>query len=235
MRLLLRKQGVWHRLDSLKYQNDLGEGPAIVPVIDEICQNPVESLSEIQEMKEEQEVIDLTLNDEPHMALVPALETHNPSAFRICNSVDGTPETSTCSTPKPIILAESELHMNLDTLLGCLRIDELKTLAKTLQLKPSQRVRKSCTCLRTMISNQFQKQELISTILRISSSQSILSTPRDTFPVSTTYFQTECPSGRKRLRIQQERVREMALRLLSEYFGPPRLPTNILQSEMHKS
>jgi Fanconi-associated nuclease 1 len=67
-KLLLRKSDTWHRLDSLKFEAEIGSTDAIVQAINEICAVPgqvkVDPVDEYeQDAMEEREVIDLTFDD----------------------------------------------------------------------------------------------------------------------------------------------------------------------------
>jgi Fanconi-associated nuclease 1 len=67
-KLLLRKSDTWHRLDSLKFEAEIGSTEALIQAINEICAVPgqvkVDPVDEHeQDAMEEREVIDLTFDD----------------------------------------------------------------------------------------------------------------------------------------------------------------------------
>ncbi|KAF9246229.1 VRR-NUC domain-containing protein [Melanogaster broomeanus] len=191
VKLLLRKQDTWHRLDTLKYQDELGSVSAIIDAIDELCPVGPESLNDLEEeeMIEEREVIDLTMDNDP-------------DTFTVTTPVEaGASETS--SECRTLVLARSEREMDLETLLDCLRTDELK------------------------------KEELIKTLLRTSSSQTtLLSFARrndGAKPKGSCHHQTKLPFSKRSLQTQQERLKEIALRSLVKCIKVDQEFVNIIQ------
>lgn len=136
VRLLLRKPATWYRLDNLKYENELGGSDAIIAAIDEICEARPDSPDIIQDLKEEHEVIDLTLDVKLSQSAEPTYED-----ARNLMVWDHSGNSDTLDTRKSNTLAESENEMDLETLLGCLKTGELKAIAKQFQLKPNGTVR----------------------------------------------------------------------------------------------
>lgn len=131
VKLLLRKQDTWHRLDTLKYERELGSVSAIVNAIDELCQ-VTPGISDVvrKEEPEEQGIVDLTMDESV---------THLQQEQDKPASVDAeAPEPS--SRNRPLTLARSEREMDLKSLLECLRVDELRAVAKQLKLKTNQKV-----------------------------------------------------------------------------------------------
>lgn len=122
VKLLLRKQDTWHRLDTLKYESELGSVSAIVTAIDELCQvGPDASDVAKKEESEERAIVDLTIDENlPQEPDEPA-------------SVDA--GSLELSQSRPLALARSEREMDLKSLLECLKMDELKAVAKQLKLK----------------------------------------------------------------------------------------------------
>ncbi|EGN95749.1 hypothetical protein SERLA73DRAFT_76815 [Serpula lacrymans var. lacrymans S7.3] len=130
IRLLLRRPDKWHRLDSLKYQAELGTRANIIDAIKELCKFD----EEVEIKAEEQEVIDLTLDD---------YDTYSPPSLPQVQAQAG---PSTCAEvkdepPEPdlTVLAEDESKMDLRCLLECLTVDELKSFAKDMKVKTVQK------------------------------------------------------------------------------------------------
>lgn len=128
VKLLLRKQETWHRLDALNYERELGSTPAIVAAIDELCRVG-SGPSGVVEEAEEREAVDLTMDES-----VANLQQEQ-SKLAIVNA-----ESLEPSENRPLALARSEREMDLKSLLECLKVDELKDVAKQLKLKANQRV-----------------------------------------------------------------------------------------------
>ena len=128
VKLLLRKQETWHRLDALNYERELGSTPAIVAAIDELCRVG-SGPSGVVEESEEREAVDLTMDES-----VANLQQEQ-SKLAIVNA-----ESLEPSENRPLALARSEREMDLKSLLECLKVDELKDVAKQLKLKANQRV-----------------------------------------------------------------------------------------------
>ncbi|KAF8447634.1 VRR-NUC domain-containing protein [Boletus edulis BED1] len=176
VKLLLRKQDTWHRLDALKYESELGSTEAIVAAIDELCQIGPEPLDLIKQEEQRQEVVDLTMDE-------------------------------SSSEDKPIALAKCEREMDLKSLLECLRVDELKDVAKQLKRKPKQK-----------------KDDLIKDLLNASSSQSTLTSYASRDSKGRSYHQAKLPFCK--LKPQKDRLKEIVLRHIvrcvrvdEEFFG----------------
>ncbi|KIK92306.1 hypothetical protein PAXRUDRAFT_830065 [Paxillus rubicundulus Ve08.2h10] len=203
VKLLLRKQDTWHRLDTLKYQDELGSVSAIIDAIDELCQISPESLDDVkEEEEEEQEVIDLTTDDnsDTFSATNDKQEGDQPALTDTdCHVEAGASGTS--SEARTLLLARSEREMDLETLLHCLRIDELKVLAK--QMLPK---------------TNHKKEDFIEALLRISSSQLTLLNFAQVNSCAkskgTCYRQTKLPFSKQPRKTQQERLKELTLRSL---------------------
>lgn len=159
MKLCLRKSERWHRFDSLKYQAELGEG--IPDAIAELCQRPQlqppsssDVVAEIKvEIKEEPilanlappedckpnpvEVIDLTLDsdDEAERERQPLA---GPSHIQTSTPP---PPTTTTAEPDYSFFAEDAESASLRELMECLRVEELKALAKQVKVKRTLNVR----------------------------------------------------------------------------------------------
>lgn len=196
VRLLLRKPDTWNRLDSLKYQHELGGHEAIIAAVDEICQNQPRSPDKMQDMSATREIIDLTVECEHGETVESALD-HNEARSSKTSVLDS------MDVSKSVVLAEDENQMDLEALLDCLKADELKTIARQLQLKPK---------------GKGKKQELIASVLRAASSQSTLTfvpTPNGSHGIkSTALAQTPLPFEKPKTRSQLERLRTMVFRIL---------------------
>ncbi|KAG1782315.1 hypothetical protein EV702DRAFT_1176606 [Suillus placidus] len=183
-KLLLRKFNAWHRLDSLKYEAEMGSKDGLIQAIDEICFVPgqvkVDAIDEeaAKMSVEEREIIDLT--DDVYLPPslpshilqsqeIPAPHLHQPTlpasstikteevpilldATFAANAIAGPssikledlPMADTKlmnyvdTLPEPAgILAEDESQMDLPALLECLRVDELRYIAKQMRVKAS--------------------------------------------------------------------------------------------------
>lgn len=129
IRLCLRKTDKWHRLDSLKYQGELGDD--ILDAVHELCSDSdASSLKPYDHVKvEEKEIIDFTF-DERSQQPVPG-----PS-----NSQEPNCESAIRTEPDYSVFAEDDSHASLCELLECLLMDELKTIAKQMKLKLATKV-----------------------------------------------------------------------------------------------
>jgi Fanconi-associated nuclease 1 len=187
-KLLLRKPNAWHRLDSLKYEAELGSKEGLIQAIDEICFVPgqvkVNTIDEeaAKMSVEEREIIDLTDDVYPPPSLpshilqpreIPASHSHQPESPISCTikteevsiPVDTTVSAANAITgPSSIkvedlpmadttfmsygeellepagILAEDESQMDLPVLLECLKVDELRGIAKQMRVKANSKV-----------------------------------------------------------------------------------------------
>ncbi|KAH7889505.1 hypothetical protein F5I97DRAFT_1844717 [Phlebopus sp. FC_14] len=199
VKLLLRKQDAWHRLDSLKYHDELGGTAALVAAMEELCRSGPNS-SDCPE-EHEQNVTDMKLDNKLKIRSSTTVEE-----VQLPTSPT-TVQTSTRAAAKspgfvwPIhSLAQGETEMDLQTMLNCLRLDELKVVAKQMQLKPTQK-----------------KDDLIAAMLHASASQTTLGFAQ-TIKYSNSkhdgYRQMKLPFAKSPLKIQQERLREIALQYL---------------------
>ncbi|KAG1817309.1 hypothetical protein EV424DRAFT_1472919 [Suillus variegatus] len=181
-KLLLRKFNAWHRLDSLKYEAEIGSKEGLIQAIDEICFVPgqvkVDTIDDeaVKMSVEEREIIDLTDAPrslpsrilQPQEILAPHLYQPTPltpliikteevpipldATLSAANALAGPssikledlPMANTKlmnhveTLPEPgVILAEDESQMDLPTLLECLRVDELRCIAKQMRVKAS--------------------------------------------------------------------------------------------------
>ena len=134
VRLCLRKEDKWHRLDQLKYQREIGDPAKITNAIRQLC-NDHEAPKTQEVNQEETEIIDLTLDDEEDEpqtkftaapVLTPKVEEHPEDANLSQASSSDVQDTN---------LAEDETKMTLRELLECLNAVELKKFAKQMKLK----------------------------------------------------------------------------------------------------
>lgn len=184
-KLLLRKFNAWHRLDSLKYEAEIGSKEGLIQAIKEICFVPgqvkVDTIDDeaVKMSVEEREIIDLTDAPrslpsrilQPQEILAPHLYQFTPltpliikteevpipldATLSAANALAGPssikledlPMANTKlmnhveTLPEPgVILAEDESQMDLPTLLECLRVDELRCIAKQMRVKASSKV-----------------------------------------------------------------------------------------------
>jgi hypothetical protein len=223
VRLCLRKEDKWHRLDQLKYQRDIGDPAKIKQAIRELCNDgSVHEEPSEQEVKQgEPEIIDLTLDDEDDEPQ--SISTAAPVQTLIVEEESEEPGLSQASSdvvdPGPLALAEDETKMENRELLECLNADELKKFAKQMKLKLNGTV-----CLRHSIP-QFdhcmwrintQRATLVNALLEASSTQKTIN-----FPVVSSSSkpqklkQTQLPfAATKIMKTQQERLREMVIKVL---------------------
>ncbi|KAG2100148.1 uncharacterized protein F5147DRAFT_747172 [Suillus discolor] len=184
-KLLLRKFNAWHRLDSLKYETEIGSKEGLIQAINEICFVPgqvkVDTIDEeaVKMSVEEREIIDLSDDVypprslpshilQPQEILAPHLYQPTPltplvikteevpipldATLSATNALAGPssikledlPMADTKlmnhveTLPEPgVILAEDESQMDLPTLLKCLKVDELRRIAKQMRVKTS--------------------------------------------------------------------------------------------------
>ncbi|KAN0077005.1 VRR-NUC domain containing protein [Tylopilus felleus] len=204
VKLLLRKPETWHRLDSLKYESELGSVSAIVAAIDELCSVGPGKLDVVKEEREEQEVIDLVMHEN---AAGLQQEQDEPASA----SVDAASQVP--SDDRPLKLARNEREMDLKSLLECLRVDELRDIAKQLKLK---------------LKPKQKKDDLIRELLGASSSQSTLTNfaCKDGLQQSKARGYHQSKLSFCKLKPQQDRLMEIVLSCLGrcirvddEFFG----------------
>ncbi|KAH7921382.1 hypothetical protein BV22DRAFT_1198248 [Leucogyrophana mollusca] len=207
VKLLLRKPDTWYRLESLNYGTQMGGIEGLVNAIEELCRSTPDPLGalmqeELQIKEEEQEVIDLTLDDEdelPQEPVNPPPEPQEPQAAP--PPFDVLPKGEEETVPEAIILAEDETIMDLRSLLECLKVDELKVIAKQWKLK-----------------SILKKSDIISALLSSTSTQTTLSFPvptsKDKCTTGKPLHQTKLPFSNKKLRTSQERLREVVIKSL---------------------
>ncbi|KAG9318761.1 hypothetical protein JVU11DRAFT_860 [Chiua virens] len=200
VKLLLRKQEAWHRLDSLKYEGELGSTSAIVNAIDELCLIGPISSDVVKDEPKERAIVDLTIDES--VANIQQ-ELAKPASADVGAS-------GALSENKPVALARCEREMDLKSLLECLRTDELKAVAKQLKLKQNQ-----------------AKNDLINDLLGSSGSQTTLTSfyRVDVTPSKGDSSDQTFPSLGK-LKSQRDRLRDIALsrivkcvRVDEEFFG----------------
>lgn len=130
IRLCLRKIEKWHRLSTLRYEQELGSG--IPAAIQELCRDTPPELPSTEEQRpvvkeeeqpvvkeEEREIIDLTLDSPSHSQLA--------QLSRLSASAISEPDYS--------YFADDDSQATLQELIDCLTLDELRGIAKQMKLK----------------------------------------------------------------------------------------------------
>ncbi len=131
IRLCLRKPGKWHRLNSLKYQQELGED--IATALETLCVYPKKSFPEGHAIKqEERDIIDLTLDEMDLEPPAPLLELPKAEAGPSSIKIEGLHEPP-CGDLS--FFAQNHTHAELTELLECLSLEELRQLAKDMKLR----------------------------------------------------------------------------------------------------
>jgi fanconi-associated nuclease 1 len=134
IRLCLRKSGKWHRLNSLKYQHELGE--EITTTLEMLCVYPRQCFTKEHVVKqEEREIIDLTLDEidtmkPPTPLSKQAMTEAGPSSMKI---EDLSLYEQPCGDLS--FFAQNHLHAELSELLQCLSLEELRQLAKNMKIR----------------------------------------------------------------------------------------------------
>ncbi|KAH8099575.1 VRR-NUC domain-containing protein [Cristinia sonorae] len=121
VRLLLRKAERWHRLSSLKYVMELGDG--ILPAVEELCGTKDRHARKAEPAikVEEPEVIDLTLDEEDILPIAgPSKQAQTSFAHQ---------------EPMFHIFGDDASEASTRELLECLTLPELKEIAKKVQVK----------------------------------------------------------------------------------------------------
>ena len=135
IRLCLRKSGKWHRLNSLKYQHELGE--EIATALETLCVYPRHYLTEEHPIKqEEREIIDLTLDEmdtiEPSFPLSgQSMAEAGPSSIKIEDL--SLFWSNLCGDLS--FFAQDHTHAELSELLECLSLEELRRLGKDMKTR----------------------------------------------------------------------------------------------------
>jgi Fanconi-associated nuclease 1 len=217
IRLCLRKSGKWHRLNSLKYQHELGE--EIATALETLCIYPKQCLAEghpIKQIKqEEREIIDLTLDEidtsEPSFPLSEqSMAEAGPSSIKL---EDLSLSEQPCGDLS--FFAQDHTHAELSELLECLSLEELRRMAKDMKIRVfslnvsdlSIPVLKSSVLL-------VQRAAIEDMLIKKASSQSILSF----VSVHNGFKESLRPVARKSLprvrKSQRDRLRQMVMKIL---------------------
>ncbi|KAG1899850.1 uncharacterized protein F5891DRAFT_1189320 [Suillus fuscotomentosus] len=256
-KLLLRKFNAWHRLDSLKYEAEIGSKEGLIQAINEICFVPgqvrVNTIDEedVKMSVEEREIIDLTDAPrslpsrilQPQEILAPHLYQPTPltpliikteevpipldATLSAANALAGPSSikledlpmvdtklmnpTETLTEPG-VILAEDESQMDLPTLLECLRVDELRCIAKQMRVKASSK----SEMIHALLRGSCTQSTLISSFARTATTSKVRSTSKipTTFTSSPAIFrQTTLPFARE---TAQKRLRDIILGTLGK-------------------
>lgn len=135
IRLCLRKPGKWHRLNSLKYQQELGED--ITTALEMLCVYPKQcSAEELAIKPEEREIIDLTLDE---MDLQSTMKS--PAPLREQPKAEASPSSIKIEdiSEQPCgdlsFFAQDNTQAELPELLECLTLEELRQLAKDMKIR----------------------------------------------------------------------------------------------------
>jgi fanconi-associated nuclease 1 len=145
IRLCLRKPGKWHRLNSLKYQRELGED--IATALEILCTSPKQNENAIKQ--EELDIIDLTLDETqlqdttkfPSVSRWPQkYVVEGPSSMKIEDTLE-----QPCGDLS--FFAQDHTHAELPELLECLSSEELRQLEKDLKIKKASR---NVSCVSTL-------------------------------------------------------------------------------------
>lgn len=127
IRLCLRKTDQWFRLGDLKYHSHLGT--KILPAMRELCSLQSTTIKQTEKVdqqvkREEQEnLIDLTV-DEEVKPVIPEIKSQK-----------GSPCSEPLPPPDYRVFAEDDSCADLRELLECLRVDELRDIAKKMHLQ----------------------------------------------------------------------------------------------------
>ncbi|KAJ8594289.1 hypothetical protein M405DRAFT_918147 [Rhizopogon salebrosus TDB-379] len=224
-KLLLRKSDTWHRLDSLKFEAEIGSTEAIVQAINEICAVPgqVKVDSQVCHPPAPQMAPPVPSNiktEDVSISLDAVLSAANsiagPSSIKLEDTSmdDAKPDTNHVHTfPElAVSLAEDESDMDLPALLECLRVDELRSIVKQMHV----------------VKAGSKKPDMINALLRSSCTQATLfdfattkskmkSTPKRTTSTivssAAVFRQSALSFGRQ---TAQKRLRELALRVVGK-------------------
>ena len=136
IRLCLRKPGKWHRLSSLRYQQELGENIAMALEMLCISSKPY-TVEEHAVKQEEREIIDLTLDD------VQMQDAMKPPPTPFWEQPEGEAGPSSIKiediSEQPCgdlsFFAQDHNHAGLHELLECLSLEELRQLAKDMKIR----------------------------------------------------------------------------------------------------
>ncbi|KAG1858038.1 hypothetical protein DFJ58DRAFT_726755 [Suillus subalutaceus] len=257
-KLLLRKPNAWHRLDSLKYEAEIGSKEGLIQAIDEICFVPgqikVDAIDEgATDMGVEREIIDLTddVYSPPYLPShipqpqeIPTPHLHQPAppppstikteevpiplgaTLSAANAVAGPSSIKLEDLPmadtklmnyietlsEPVgILAEDESQMDLPALLECLRVDELRCIAKQMRVKASSKPE----MIHALLRGSCTQSTLVSSFACATTTSKIRSTSKisTTFTSTAIFRQTNLPFGRE---TAQKRLRDIVLGTLGK-------------------
>lgn len=145
IRLCLRKQDKWHRIDQLKYQQEIGDPASVTKAIKELCDDGHTNEEPEEVKREETEIIDLTLDDDEEdeqMSCIMSAPVVMPTTGQEPQDtgLSQTPSFDIVDTGQ-LALAEDETRMTIHELLECLNADELKKFAKQMKQKLTGTVR----------------------------------------------------------------------------------------------
>lgn len=135
IRLCLRKPGKWHRLNSLRYQQELGEN--VRTALETLCVSSKPDIIEEHAIKqEEREIIDLTLGEMQLQDATkpPAPYWEQPKAEAGPSSIK-VEDISEPPCGDLSFFAQDHTHAGLHELFECLSLEELRLLAKDMKIR----------------------------------------------------------------------------------------------------
>jgi Fanconi-associated nuclease 1 len=220
IRLCLRKSGKWHRLNSLKYQHELGV--EIESAIETLCVYPRQYLTEERPIKQgEREIIDLTLDEIDTMK--PSFPLPEQSMTKAGPSSIKLEDLSLSEQPCEDLsfFAKDHTHAELSELLACLSLEELRRLGKDMKIR-SFGLNVSNLSIPLLLFSVLlvQRVAIEDMLIKQASSQAIL----PFLPGHKGSKAPRCPVARKPLprvrKSQCDRLRQMVIKIL----GTTQLP-----------
>ncbi len=220
IRLCLRKSGKWHRLNSLKYQHELGE--EIATALETLCVYLRQYSTDERPIKqEEREIIDLTLDEidtmKPSFPLSEQLMAEaGPSSIKI---EDLSLSEQPCGDLS--FFAQDYTHAELSELLECLTLEELRRVAKDMKIRSvSLNVSKLSTLVLKFSVLFVQRVAIEDILIKQASSQSIL----PFLSVHKGFKASRRPVARKPLprvrKSQCDRLRQMVIKIVGAFQLP---------------
>lgn len=221
IRLCLRKPGKWHRLSSLRYQNELGE--EITTALGTLCVYPRQDSTEKRAVKqEEREIIDLTLDEmELETTTKPPAPLWEQPKAEVGPSSIKMEDISEQPCGDLSFFAQDHTHAELPELLECLSLEELRQLAKDMKIR-STSLNVSYLSIPVLKFSILlvQRAAIEGVLIKQASSQSILPFP-SAYPRSMATRRKRLPLVRTS---QCDRLRQMVIKVLGTSW-PPQYPS----------